>query len=253
MAPGRCRWHPWAVVARRHTLPIDRTCPLQTSPYASTSSQDTAPIPGVANPPLRQKPRRRRWALSLIICLVVAIPLLFGSLIAAIYWQARTAEAAPSDVIVVLGAAQWNGRPSDVLEARLQRALDLYEEGYAPLIVVTGGNQPGDIYTEGEVGAAWLQQRGVPDDAIVVENTSRSTLGNLEGARTALGERDVRSVLIVSDGFHLFRAKVMARHLGWTAHGVPVTDGPIDTWSGTEFSYVLRETGGVIAFLPELL
>jgi uncharacterized SAM-binding protein YcdF (DUF218 family) len=188
-----------------------------------------------------------------VVCLVLAIPLLFASLIGAIYWQARTVEAVPSDAIIVLGAAQWNGRPSDVFEARLERALDLYEDGYAPLIVVTGGNQPGDIYTEGEVGEAWLQQRGVPDDAIVVENSSRSTLGNLEGARESLGDRDVGSVIIVSDGFHLFRAKVMARHLGWTAHGVPVDDGPIPAWSGTEFSYVVREAGGVIAFLPELL
>lgn len=209
-------------------------------------------MPAIVPAPSRRR-RRYRWLWSLVICLVLAVPLLLASLMGMIYWQARTAELVRSDAIVVLGAAQWNGRPSDVLEARLERALELFEAGYAPLIVVTGGNQPGDAYTEAETSRLWLEERGVPSAAIVEEDESRSTWENLQGADRVLEGRGVDSLLIVSDGFHLFRAELMARHLGFEVHSAPVEDGPIGEWSSTEFSYVVRETGAVIAFLPELV
>ncbi|MEJ7838035.1 MAG: YdcF family protein, partial [Thermomicrobiales bacterium] len=155
--------------------------------------------------------RRRRWVLLVIALTVLAVPLLIGSLVGAIYWQARTDEAMQSDAIVVLGAAQYNGRPSEVLEARLLRTLELYESGYAPLIVVTGGKIEGDVYTEAEASRNFLVAQGVPVSAIVLEDQSRDTWASLRGVKTVLGDRDVESLLIVSDGFHLFRAELMAR------------------------------------------
>jgi uncharacterized SAM-binding protein YcdF (DUF218 family) len=215
--------------------------------------QPTQPLPIVGGPRSTRPQRRFRWVLPLVLFVVLAIPLLLGSLMGAIYWQARTDEATPSDAIVVLGAAQWNGRPTDVLRARLDRALLLYDEGYAPRIIVTGGKQEGDAFTEAESSRNYLVERGVPDAAILLENSSRSTWGNIEGIRTLLAGSDVHSLLIVSDGFHLFRAEMMARHAGFEVHSSPATESPIEPWSVAEFSYVVRETAGVIAFLPEYL
>jgi uncharacterized SAM-binding protein YcdF (DUF218 family) len=214
---------------------------------ASTSIDDTQPLPSIAAPRRR---RRFRWVVPTLVFLILAVPLLLGSLVGAIYWQARTDEAVRSDAIVVLGAAQWNGRPSDVLQARLDRALELYEEGYAPLIVVTGGKALGDAFTEAETGRNYLVDRGVPASAIIEEDQSRDTWSSLKGVDAALSGTDVHSLLIVSDGFHLFRAEMMARKLGYEVHGSPASDSPIRPWSSTEFSYVIRETGGVLAFLP---
>lgn len=211
------------------------------------SQQATAPLPqsGRARPS-----RKRRVILPLIAIAILAVPLLIGSLVGAIYWQARTDEATQSDAIVVLGAAQYNGRPSEVLEARLEQTLELYDAGFAPLIVVTGGKMEGDVYTEAETSRNYLVSRGVPVGAIVVEDQSRDTWASMRGVDDVLEGRDVESLLIVSDGFHLFRAELMARELGYSVHSSAATESPIRPWSSTELSYVVREAGGVIAFIP---
>lgn len=220
--------------------------PSSSSPSGS-ALQNTIPLPiGAA---VRPK-RKRRWVLPVVALILLAIPLLIGSLVGAIYWQARTDEATQSDAIVVLGAAQYNGRPSEVLAARLEQTLALYEAGYAPLIVVTGGKMEGDVYTEAETSRNYLVSRGVPVGAIVIEDQSRDTWANLRGVDEVLEGRGVDSLLIVSDGFHLFRAELMARELGYSVHSSAATGSPIRPWSLTELSYVVREAGGVIAFIP---
>jgi uncharacterized SAM-binding protein YcdF (DUF218 family) len=115
----------------------------------------------------------------------------------------------------------------------------------------TGGKQPGDTYTEAETAQAWLVERGVPEGAIRMENEGRSTQGSIE-AVPDLVPLDGASVLIVSDGFHLFRSELMFRHLGYNAYSSPVSDSPIRPWSPRELAYIVRETGGVLAFLPEM-
>ena len=185
--------------------------------------------------------------------MVVAIPVTILLVMAAVYWQARTDEARPVDAIVILGAAQYNGRPSEVLEARLEQALSLWNQGLAPKIVVTGGKQAGDAFTEAETEANYLIERGVPEDAILYENRGRDTWQSMQGVEEVLRGTGVRSMLIVSDGFHLLRAKLMARDLGFTAYGSPAKNSPITPWSGDEFSYVIRETGGILVFLPKLI
>lgn len=203
--------------------------------------------------PAARRKRRFRWIPPLLLFVVLVVPLLLASLIGVIYWQARTDEATTADAIVVLGAAQWNGRPSDVLQARLDQALVLHERGLAPLIVVTGGKAEGDAFTEAEASRRYLVDRGVPESAILMEDQSRDTWASIDGVHDLLAGTGVHSLLIVSDGFHLFRAEMMARHAGFEVHSSPAAESPIEPWSATEFSYVIRETGGVIAFLPELL
>lgn len=167
---------------------------------------------------------------------------------AAVYKQSRTDEAHPADAIVVLGAAQYNGVPSQVFRARLDTAYDLYQQGLAPLIVVTGGRIYGDQYTEAESGRTYLVDRGVPADVILMENISHNTSASFEGVEKLLKPRGVQSLLIVSDGFHLYRSKMLARNAGFDAYGFAAEDSPIRNGSAAELRYMVRETLGVLAW-----
>lgn len=246
---------------RRIDLPTPVSPPAETLRQPRTSSViDTAPLPDAPEAgTLAVRSRRTlrgelsRWFIALALTVAAAIPLLCLSLAGAVIWQARVDQARPVDAIVVLGAAQYNGRPSPVLQARLDHALALYRQGYAPLLVVTGGKQPGDVYTEADAGQMYLTARGVPASAILMESQSHDTWDNLNGVRTQLRQRGVKRLLIVSDGFHILRAKLMARKLGFTAYGSPAKDSPIRPWTFEEMGYVVRETGGIFSFLPKLL
>lgn len=194
----------------------------------------------------------RKWVIVIAAVLALIVIIVLG-FVAAIYAEARGDEARPVDAIIVLGAAQFNGRPTDVFESRLQHGLDLYNRGLAPVIIVTGGKQEGDTYTEAETGEQWLIDRGVPEGAILMENEGRDTWANLRGARDAAQGYDIESVLIVSDGFHLFRAERMAEAVGFDAYTSPTPNSPIRPWSGLEVSYVIRETVAVIVQMPRWL
>lgn len=200
-----------------------------------------------------ERPAWRRWLRRLFFLAVLLVPLAIMLVAGSVYWQARQAQPHQADAIVVMGAAQYNGRPSPVFEARLDHALDLYQQGYAPLVVLTGGNMPGDVYTEAETGAQYLIDRGVPTEAIVWENQGRSTWESMEGVVEVLDGHDAESLLIVSDGFHLMRSELMARNLGFSAYGSAAPDSPIEPWSGEEFAYVIRETGGIFVLIPRFL
>ena len=192
------------------------------------------------------------WTISIISAALVMIVAGVLGIVGMIYFQARTDEARQVDAIVVMGAAQFNGRPSPVLRARLDHALALYNAGLAPVIVVTGGKQPGDVFTEAESGYQYLVDRGVPGSAIVLENEGRSTWESVQGIPAVLSTDAAERVLVVSDGFHLFRSELMLREVGYEPFGSAATDSPIEPWTVTELGYVVRETGGVIVFLPEL-
>ncbi len=190
----------------------------------------------------------RRWV-GLGICVVALGLFLVPFLVfAAVYKQARTNEAQPVDAIVVLGAAQFNGVPSQVFQSRLDTAFDLYQQGYAPTIVVTGGRILGDHFTEAESGKNYLVDRGVPADAILMENISHNTAASFEGVERILEPRGVKSLLLVSDGFHLYRSKMLAEHAGFEAYGYAAEDSPISQGSGTELRYMARETLGILAW-----
>ncbi|MCS7256764.1 MAG: YdcF family protein [Thermomicrobium sp.] len=167
----------------------------------------------------------------------------------AINAQARNDERAPADAIVVLGAAQYNGRPTRAFRARLDHAATLYRQGYASTIVLVGGTAAPDDLSEAEVGARYLQQLGIPPDALIVVPEGRNTWRSLQAAADDLRARGVRRLLLVSDGFHLFRSKLMARDLGFDALGSPAPNSPIRPGSSLERWYIAREVFATLAYL----
>jgi uncharacterized SAM-binding protein YcdF (DUF218 family) len=198
-----------------------------------------------------RKERRRglfRWMFPLGVFLFAAVVLLLLSLITAIYWQARSDQSRPVDAIVVLGAAQYDGRPSAVLQSRLDTAFDAWNEGLATVIIVTGGKLDGDRFTEAEASRDYLVANGVPESAILLENEGNSTEESLDGVAVIMSDQQLQSALFVSDGFHLFRTKYIADSHGIDGYGLPAEDSPIMRNSPSEFFYVIRETAAVISY-----
>jgi uncharacterized SAM-binding protein YcdF (DUF218 family) len=171
----------------------------------------------------------RLLRIAIKVALLLAGLLLFylGVTFVQVWLASRRDDARPSDAIVVLGAAQYNGRPSKVLQARLDHAFDLYERGIAPRIVVTGGKQPGDNFTEATAGADYLHQLGVPDNAILRETTGRTSWESLAGAARFLKEMHLTHVVLVSDGYHSARIEGIAQEVGLHAVTSPTRTSPI--------------------------
>ena len=145
------------------------------------------------------------------------------------------------DAIVVLGAAQYNGRPSPVLRARLDHALELYGEGLAPLLIVTGGVGRGDTTSEAAVGRRYLVAHGVPDSVIVAQDEGRTTRASMNAVRSWLRGRRLRRVLLVSDPFHMFRLRLEARRTALEAFTSPTESSPISHNPVLELRYLLAE------------
>ncbi|MGH9026543.1 MAG: YdcF family protein [Acidimicrobiia bacterium] len=144
-------------------------------------------------------------------------------------WRAaRRDDAQPSEAIVVLGAAQFDGRPSAVFRARLEHAADLFEADIAPVVVVTGGKQEGDRFTEATAGANYLHSQGVPDTAILRETQGESSWESLAASAQILEDRGMTDVVLVSDPFHSLRVEEIAEELGLDAVTSPSRGSPID-------------------------
>jgi uncharacterized SAM-binding protein YcdF (DUF218 family) len=147
----------------------------------------------------------------------------------------------PVDAIVVLGAAQYNGRPSPVLRARLDHALALYREGQAPVVIVTGGVGRGDTTSEAAVGRRYLIAHGVPADAVIAQSDGRNTRASMNGVQQWLQERQLHRVLLVSDPFHMFRLRLEARRTALEAYTSPTESSPISHNPDLELRYLLAE------------
>ena len=135
--------------------------------------------------------------------------------------QSRVDEAQPADVIVVLGAAEYRGRPSPVLEARLNHALFLYLRNLAPRILTTGGAGGDPTFTEGGVAQAYLSRHGVPSEAILVESEGESTVHSIAAAAEIMRRMNLRSCIVVSDGYHIYRVKKLLENQGMKVYGSP--------------------------------
>ncbi len=135
--------------------------------------------------------------------------------------ESQVDEAQPADAIIVLGAAEYRGRPSPVLEARLNHALILYLKGMAPRVITTGGAGGDPVFTEGSVGRAYLSQHGVPPEAIVVEREGESTAQSVAAVAEIMRRMNLRSAIVVSDGYHIFRVKKMLESSGLKVYGSP--------------------------------
>jgi uncharacterized SAM-binding protein YcdF (DUF218 family) len=145
--------------------------------------------------------------------------------------QSITDEARPADVIVVLGAAEYRGRPSPVLEARLNHALFLYLQELAPRIITTGGAGGDPDWTEGDVGRSYLSRRGVPAEAILVEPEGESTAYSTAAVAEMMRRRGLQSCIVVSDGYHIYRVKRMLEARGIRVYGSPRPSVPKPGWS----------------------
>ncbi|HFB98372.1 MAG TPA: YdcF family protein [Bryobacterales bacterium] len=151
----------------------------------------------------------------------VAVAVYLGALTVRIHRQAGIDEARPADVIVVLGAAAYRGRPSPVFRARLDHAYELYRKGLAPRLLTTGGAGGDPDFTESETGRDYLIGRGVPSEAIILEPRGDSTVYSTTAAAEILRRMGLRSAIVVSDGYHIYRSKTLLEARGIAAYGSP--------------------------------
>lgn len=156
-------------------------------------------------------------------------------------WGARDA-ARPSDAIVVLGAAQYAGRPSPVLRARLDHALALWQRGLAPRVILTGGKGEGDTTSEAAVGRVYMLRRGVPDSAMLLEKEGRSTAESLGGVARLAEGRKIEDVILVSDPFHMMRLQILAWRHHLHAVPSPTLTSPISANRMESIGYILSES-----------
>ena len=185
--------------------------------------------------------------LARVVGLLVAISSLYGSVnLAQVWWVGRSDQATAVDAIVVLGVAQYDGRPSPQLQARLDHALTLLLEGASPLVITTGGNQPGDRFTEAETSANYLiNGLGIDYQAVEIlqENSGSTTRESLIGVRDIMQSRGLHSVLIVTDPYHSLRSRLIAQDLGLVAYVSPTRTSPLQGASAV--SRHVREALGV--------
>jgi uncharacterized SAM-binding protein YcdF (DUF218 family) len=166
-----------------------------------------------------------------------------------VWQQSNRDENAPSDAIVVLGAAQYDGDPSPVLRARLEHAVYLYREGFAPKIVVTGGKRIGDRFTESQAGRLYLAQSGVPPEDILSEDEGRTTLGSLEQVAALADAQGIHSLLLVSDPLHSERVKRIASDLGFDeVRTSPASYLRLQRSRATKVRDIFREVGSILAY-----
>lgn len=163
-----------------------------------------------------------KWIIGIALVVVLGIVSLKVVRVSqAIQRESLIDEAQAADAIIVLGAAEYRGRPSPVLEARLNHALFLYLKGLAPRVITTGGAGGDPVFTEGSVGRAYLTARGVPPEAIVVEREGESTAQSVAAVVEIMRRMNLRSAIVVSDGYHIFRVKKMLESSGLKVYGSP--------------------------------
>jgi len=185
-------------------------------------------------------------AVSNIVVGAISLAMLYTVWIAIqIERQATRDEARPADVIVVLGAAEYRGRPSPVLRARLDHALDLYRRKLAHRIMTTGGAGGDPVFTEGGVGQTYLMNRGVPPEDIVVESEGNSTVQSTALAGEIMRRMGLQSAVVVSDGYHIYRVKRILEADGFTVYGSPRPETPHDSFR-ERWNYVRQAVGYIL-------
>jgi uncharacterized SAM-binding protein YcdF (DUF218 family) len=185
----------------------------------------------------------KRAVAGFLLLLVFASAVYLARVARQIQRQSTIDEARPADVIIVLGAAEYRGRPSPVLRARLNHALSLFTRGLAPYIMTTGGAGGDPNFTEGEVGRAYLVQHGVPSESIIVEPEGATTVQSLEAAAEIMRRMELHSCIVVSDGYHIYRVKrVLERH-GIRVFGSPRPSIIAESRSKMSWIYLRQSIG----------
>ena len=162
-----------------------------------------------------------------------------------IWSQGQRDEERPAGAIVVMGAAQYNGRPSGVFAARLDHAVQLYFAGVAPQIIVTGGKAEGDWTTEAAAGRVFAIELGVPPEAIMIEDQSRTTLESIRAVKAVLRDNGAESAIFVSDRPHMLRVLRMAADEGIVGWGSPTRTSPIENDLSRQVDATVHELGAL--------
>lgn len=193
---------------------------------------------------------RTLWRIFAGVLLTIFV--VWGACMCAVVVWSEMDQAQPAGSIVVLGAAQYDGRPSPVLKARLDHGIDLWNRRMGGVLVVTGGEGSGDTTSEAAVGRAYARKHGVPDTAIVLENKGRTTRESMLAVSEILENRGITSAILVSDPFHMLRLWVLGRRFGLTTYTSPTRTSPISPNREKRWRYMLGESvKAPLAFLFE--
>ena len=188
----------------------------------------------------------------LIASVVLAVIAIWAASMAAVILFSGIDQARPADSIVVLGAAQYAGRPSPVLKARLDHGIDLWTRGLGKVLVLTGGRGHGDTTSEAEVGRTYARKHGVPDTVILIENVGRTSRESMLGVAELLQKRGIKTAILVSDPFHMLRLSIIGRRFGLTPYTSPTRTSPISPNREKRWRYMFGESvKAPLAFLFE--
>ena len=182
--------------------------------------------------------RLLRWLVATVLTVLV----LWGASLGMVLYAGARPVLRPADAIVIMGAAQYNGRPSPVFKARLDHGIALYRQGFAPRLIMTGGVGIRDTLSEGEVGRRYALGKGIPDSVMLVEREGSTSAASMTAAALLMREHDLTTALIVSDSYHMLRLELLARRLGIRAYRAPAPEAPIDRSAHERRRYVLRES-----------
>ena len=183
--------------------------------------------------------------IATLLLVVIVLPLYVGG---RVWYTANHTEPVKSDAIVVLGAAQFDGVPSPVLEARLLEAKRIFEKDLAPRILTVGSRAPGDRTTEAASGFYWLVDHGIDKKFVDSIPYGRDTFDSTKSYVDVMKKLNLKTAIIVTDQYHCLRAVTMASDLGISATCAPTRTGPAST-SNSSFRYLVRETGAYLAYV----
>lgn len=189
-----------------------------------------------------------RALIRLVLIAVVIATAVAGFAAFRIWEQAGRDERRPADAIVVMGAAQYDGRPSPLFAARLDHAIALYHDGVAPRIIVTGGKREGDRTTEADSARRYAVRNDVPEDAILAEDTSRTTLQSIRGVAALMDAAELSTAVFVSDPTHMLRVLRMAADAGIEAYGSPTRTSPLERDPAGRIDATVHELGALAVY-----
>lgn len=181
---------------------------------------------------------------TLITLIVIGVP---GFFFGQVWYAAHYPTVRSADYAVVMGAAQYDGRPSDALEARLQEALRIYKSGLVKKIVTVGSKAPGDKYTEAAAGRSWLIAHGVSKSSAISIPVGRNTIDSTAGYVDYFKKNGIKDVIVVTDPYHCKRATYIAQDKGVDATCSPAKSGPFDL-KNSSLHYLWREGNAYIAY-----
>ena len=189
-----------------------------------------------------------RTLARLILAGLVAATVVLGYAAFRIWDQGNRDERPAADAIVVMGAAQYDGRPSPIFAARLDHAIDLYHAGVAPVLIVTGGKAEGDRTTEAASARAYAMRREVPEEAILAEDQSRTTLQSIRGVADVMHDHGLGTAVFVSDPSHMLRVLRMASDAGITGYGSPTRTSPLEHDAVRRVDAIVHELGALALY-----